>query len=101
MESDGSDKDRYQPEDEEGSKEDEVESEDEAGSEKEVTSKKGNKAKPGRREIAAIRTTAPTTGLNLLLNTPNVVSGAQGQLHGIYASISRTNFVSEAEALSL
>ena len=62
MESDGSDKDRYQPEDEEGSEEDEVESEDEAGSEKEVTSKKGNKAKPGRHEIAAIRTTAPTTG---------------------------------------
>jgi len=62
MESDGSNKDQYQPEDQEGSDEDEAESEDEVGSEKEVTSKKCNKAKPGRCEIAAIQTTAPTTG---------------------------------------
>lgn len=65
MESDDSDKDRYQPEDQEGSDTDEVESKDEVESEKEeVVSKKGKKpeTKPGRREIAAIRTTVPTTG---------------------------------------
>ena len=80
MESDDNDKDQYQPEDadlvQEGSDEDEAESEDsdegevesveskdEVDSEKEeVVSKKGKKAKAGRREIAAIRTTVPTTG---------------------------------------
>ncbi|KIM49896.1 hypothetical protein M413DRAFT_43621, partial [Hebeloma cylindrosporum] len=72
MESDDSDKDRYQPEDQEGGDEDEVESKDEVESEDEIESekeevvskkgKKAKKAKPGRREIAAIRTTVPTTG---------------------------------------
>jgi hypothetical protein len=67
MESDDSDKDRYRPEDQEGSDKDEVVSKDEVESEdesekEEVASKKGKKAKPGRREIAAIRTTVPTTG---------------------------------------
>jgi hypothetical protein len=40
---------------------DEDESEDE-NEKKVVASKKGKKAKLGRREIAAIRTTVPTTG---------------------------------------
>lgn len=69
MESDDSDKDRYRPEDQEGSDEDDVESKDDVESEdedesekEEVVSKKGKKAKPRRCEIAAIRTTVPTTG---------------------------------------
>ena len=46
-----------------GSDEDVVESEDDDEDEKKVVeSKKGKKAKLGRREIAAIRTTVPTTG---------------------------------------
>jgi hypothetical protein len=67
IESDDSDKDRYQPEDadplQEVSGEDDIEVEDEDDNEKKVVaSKKGKKAKLGRREIAAIRTTVPTTG---------------------------------------
>ncbi|KAF8808307.1 hypothetical protein BYT27DRAFT_7222942 [Phlegmacium glaucopus] len=61
IESDDSDKDRYRPEDtdnmQETSSEDGFESEEE-----EVVSKKGKKFKPGRREIAAVRVTVPTTG---------------------------------------
>ena len=77
IESDDSDKDRYQTEDadwsQEVSEEDEVEpqveiateveeSEDEDEGNKVVVSKKGKEAKLGCFEIAAIRTTVPTTG---------------------------------------
>jgi len=67
MESDDSDKDWYRPEDQEGSDEDEVASKGEVESEnesekEEVVPKKGKKAKPGHREIAAIQTTVPTMG---------------------------------------
>ena len=71
MESDDSDKDQYQPEDQEGSDKDEVESKDDVESKdedesekEEVMSKKGKvkKAKCRCYEIAAIRTTVPTMG---------------------------------------
>ena len=63
MESDDSDKDRYCPQDQERSDEDELESRDEIESDQEeVVCKKGKKVKPGRHEIAAFRTTVPTTG---------------------------------------
>ena len=76
IESDGSDKDRYQPDDadlvQEADEDEEVENdddddlasenEDEAGFEKKVVASKKGKAKLGRREITAIRTTVPTTG---------------------------------------
>jgi len=61
IESDDSDKDQYRPEDtdhmQEGSDDNEPESEEE-----DVLSKKGKRFKPGRREIAAVRVTVPTTG---------------------------------------
>lgn len=72
IESDDSDKDQYRPDSPEevdlmqrvsDDDEDEDEPEDEDENEKKVVaSKKGKKAKLGRREIAAIRTTVPTTG---------------------------------------
>ena len=67
IESDDSDKDQYRPDPadliQEVSDDDEVEEEDEHENEKKlVASKKGKKAKLGRCEIAAIRTTVPTTG---------------------------------------
>ncbi|KAF8801772.1 hypothetical protein BYT27DRAFT_7226672 [Phlegmacium glaucopus] len=59
IESDDSDKDRYQPEDTEDMQEDS--NEDEFESEEEVVSKKGKKPKPGRCEITAARVTSATT----------------------------------------
>jgi hypothetical protein len=76
MSSDDSDKDRYQPDvadlmqevtdDEEVENEDilenDVEIESDERKKKVVVTKKGKKPKPGRRDIAAIRTSIPTTG---------------------------------------
>lgn len=68
IDSDDSDKDRYQPEGadsedmDESSGDDEPESEEELEVVDKASSKKGKRAKPGRQEIAAARRTVPTTG---------------------------------------